>query len=114
VTKSHAESLEEVHSSVETRHSKLWKRVFAGPAYPVSVPLIISVLLIASMAGNSLLLICIILLPLIRGEKSWMEEKPAGTLVMGSHGHRLLGDLLLGQTVDPVRHQVDIPLLVVR
>jgi manganese transport protein len=35
-------------------------------------------------------------------------------LVMGSHGHRLLGDLLLGQTVDPVRHQVGIPVLVVR
>jgi manganese transport protein len=35
-------------------------------------------------------------------------------LVMGSHGHRLLGDLLWGQTVDPVRHRVDIPVLVVR
>lgn len=35
-------------------------------------------------------------------------------LVMGSHGHRLLGDLLLGETVDPVRHQVGIPVLVVR
>jgi manganese transport protein len=35
-------------------------------------------------------------------------------LVMGSHGHRLLGDLLLGETVDPVRHRVGIPVLVVR
>jgi len=36
-------------------------------------------------------------------------------LVMGSHGHRLLGDLLLGQTVDPVRHRVgNVPVLVVR
>jgi len=35
-------------------------------------------------------------------------------LVMGSHGHRLIGDLLWGQTVDPVRHQVKIPVLVVR
>ena len=35
-------------------------------------------------------------------------------LVMGSHGHRLLGDLLWGQTVDPVRHRVAIPVLVVR
>jgi manganese transport protein len=35
-------------------------------------------------------------------------------LVMGSHGHRLLGDLLWGETVDPVRHQVEIPVLVVR
>ena len=35
-------------------------------------------------------------------------------LVMGSHGHRMLGDLLLGETVDPVRHGVRIPVLVVR
>lgn len=35
-------------------------------------------------------------------------------LVMGSHGHRMLGDLLLGETVDPVRHKVRIPVLVVR
>ncbi|HNY28147.1 MAG TPA: Nramp family divalent metal transporter [Candidatus Sumerlaeota bacterium] len=35
-------------------------------------------------------------------------------LVMGSHGHRLVGDLLWGETVDPVRHRVDIPVLVVR
>jgi manganese transport protein len=34
-------------------------------------------------------------------------------LVMGSHGHRLLGDLLWGETVDPVRHKVGIPVLVV-
>ena len=35
-------------------------------------------------------------------------------LVMGSHGHRLVGDILWGETVDPVRHQVAIPVLVVR
>ena len=35
-------------------------------------------------------------------------------LVMGSHGHRLISDMLWGQTVDPVRHQVNIPMLVVR
>jgi manganese transport protein len=34
--------------------------------------------------------------------------------VMGSHGHRLIGDLLWGETVDPVRHKVKIPVLVVR
>ncbi len=35
-------------------------------------------------------------------------------LVMGSHGHRLIGDLLWGETVSPVRHKVNIPVLVVR
>jgi manganese transport protein len=34
-------------------------------------------------------------------------------LVMGSHGHRLLSDILFGETVDPVRHKVHVPVLVV-
>jgi len=42
------------------------------------------------------------------------ESHQVDLLVMGSHGHRLLGDLLLGQTVAPVRHGVAIPVLVVR
>jgi len=188
-------------------------------------PMIVSILTISIAAGISLFLVYIIILPLIRGEKSWKEERPTGALkvlerietyrskhiaaalgrdesdaavvsralslakaekamltlihvvdsapaqvysgdvydehtredeqylleiaeeiraagvaveialghgdpsrelinyaashkvdmlVMGSHGHRLLGDLLWGQTVDPVRHQVEIPVLVVR
>jgi manganese transport protein len=35
-------------------------------------------------------------------------------LVLGSHGHRLFGDLVFGQTVDSVRHAIDIPVFVVR
>ncbi|MEJ2100694.1 MAG: Nramp family divalent metal transporter [Desulfobacterales bacterium] len=42
------------------------------------------------------------------------ESHRVDMLVMGSHGHRLLGDLLWGQTVDPVRHRVEIPVMVVR
>jgi manganese transport protein len=187
-------------------------------------PLLISILTISIAAGISLFLVYIILLPIIRGEKSWAAEKPSGAsaviegiqthrskhiaaalgrddsdtaivgralslakaagalltlihvtdsapaqfyssdaydehtrddeqylleiatevraagvaveialpqgdpskelirfaeshgvdmLVMGSHGHRLIGDLLWGQTVDPVRHRVGIPVLVV-
>jgi manganese transport protein len=34
-------------------------------------------------------------------------------LVLGAHGHRLLGDLILGQTVSPVLHRLSIPVLVV-
>jgi manganese transport protein len=44
----------------------------------------------------------------------YIESHKVDMLVMGSHGHRILGDLLFGETVDPVRHQVDIPVLVVR
>jgi manganese transport protein len=34
-------------------------------------------------------------------------------LVLGTHGHRFLADLALGQTVSPVLHRLDIPILVV-
>jgi len=44
---------------------------------------------------------------------SFAESHKIDMLVMGSHGHRLLGDLLWGETVDPVRHKVGIPVLVV-
>ncbi len=35
-------------------------------------------------------------------------------LVMGAHGHELLKDILLGTTVDTVRHRIRIPVLIVR
>jgi len=44
---------------------------------------------------------------------NFAESHGVDMLVMGSHGHRLIGDLLWGQTVDPVRHRVGIPVLVV-
>ena len=34
-------------------------------------------------------------------------------LVIGAHGHSGLKDLIYGQTVDAVRHELDIPVLVV-
>ena len=43
-----------------------------------------------------------------------VEETGIDMLVMGSHGHRGLDDLVFGQTVSAVRHAVDIPVLVVR
>ncbi len=38
----------------------------------------------------------------------------ADLLVMGAHGHQFLKDLILGATVDTVRHRVDIPVFIVR
>ena len=35
-------------------------------------------------------------------------------MIMGSHGHRGLDDLVFGQTVTAVRHNLTIPVLVVR
>jgi nucleotide-binding universal stress UspA family protein len=35
-------------------------------------------------------------------------------IAMGSHGHRLLGDIILGSTIHEVRHRTSIPVLSVR
>ena len=35
-------------------------------------------------------------------------------VAMASHGHKLLGDFFLGSTIDKVRHNTVIPILVVR
>jgi manganese transport protein len=43
-----------------------------------------------------------------------VKENGFDLLVLGSHGHHLMGDILYGQTVDSVRHAIDIPVFVVR
>ena len=43
-----------------------------------------------------------------------VKDSEAALLVMGAHGHRGLKDLLLGATVDSVRHQVGVPVLIVQ
>jgi manganese transport protein len=35
-------------------------------------------------------------------------------IIMGAHGHRRLKDLMYGNTINPVRHELRIPLLIVR
>jgi len=35
-------------------------------------------------------------------------------IAMASHGHKVIGDILFGSTIDKVRHNTAIPLLVVR
>ena len=41
-------------------------------------------------------------------------ERNVDLLVMGGHGHRVIGDLLRGTTIDAVRHRLKIPVLAVR
>lgn len=43
-----------------------------------------------------------------------LKKEPVDLLVVGSHGHGLVSDLLYGQTVDKVRHGLDIPMLIAR
>jgi manganese transport protein len=39
--------------------------------------------------------------------------KEVDLIAMASHGHRLVGDLLLGSTIDTVRHKATVPMLVI-
>jgi len=42
------------------------------------------------------------------------RECNADLLVMGAHGHKGFKDLIFGSTIDAVRHNLTIPILVVR
>lgn len=43
-----------------------------------------------------------------------VNDANADLLVMGAHGHHFLKDLLLGTTIETVRHKVNAPMLIVR
>jgi nucleotide-binding universal stress UspA family protein len=43
-----------------------------------------------------------------------IEAEDCDLVAMGSHGHRLLGDIIHGSTIYEVRHKVSIPVLLVR
>ncbi|MFI5356010.1 MAG: universal stress protein [Opitutales bacterium] len=42
------------------------------------------------------------------------ESSQCKLIAMASHGHKLIGDIIHGSTIDRVRHNTAIPLLVVR
>ncbi|HEV8377190.1 MAG TPA: universal stress protein, partial [Candidatus Polarisedimenticolia bacterium] len=42
------------------------------------------------------------------------RENHLDLLVLGGHGHRLLGDMMKGQTISSVRHAVTIPVVTIR
>ena len=43
-----------------------------------------------------------------------VKEYKADLLVMGAHGHNTFKDMVLGTTVDAVRHRLEIPVMIVR
>jgi len=49
-----------------------------------------------------------------RGLIELARAEDVDLLVMGGHGHRALGDVLHGETIQHVRHGLDIPILTVR
>ncbi|HKB92321.1 MAG TPA: universal stress protein [Opitutaceae bacterium] len=42
------------------------------------------------------------------------EKENCDLIAMTTHGHRLLGDIIFGSTIEAVRHRAHIPLLLVR
>jgi nucleotide-binding universal stress UspA family protein len=44
----------------------------------------------------------------------WVRDKGCDLIAMTSHGHKFLADAFLGSTIDKVRHNTSIPILVVR
>ena len=42
------------------------------------------------------------------------HEKEVDLIAMTTHGHRFVSDLLYGSTADRVRHNVDIPVLLLK
>ena len=42
------------------------------------------------------------------------ETRDVDLIAMSTHGHRLISDLLYGQTADKVRHAVDVPVLLLK
>lgn len=42
------------------------------------------------------------------------RERDADLIAMSTHGHRFIGDVLHGSTADKVRHQVNIPVLLLK
>jgi manganese transport protein len=42
------------------------------------------------------------------------ETEKCDLIAMTTHGHRLIGDIIYGSTIEQVRHKSTVPLLVVR
>jgi nucleotide-binding universal stress UspA family protein len=42
------------------------------------------------------------------------REKNIDLIAMTTHGHRLISDILYGATADKVRHEVDVPVLLLK
>lgn len=42
------------------------------------------------------------------------RAEPVDLIAMTTHGHRLIGDLLRGSTADKVRHEVNVPVLLLK
>lgn len=44
----------------------------------------------------------------------WVREKGCDLVAMGTHGHKLLADMVLGTTASRVQHNLSVPVLLLR
>ncbi len=44
----------------------------------------------------------------------WVDQKGCDLVAMGTHGHKLLADLILGATASRVQHNISVPVLLLR
>ena len=44
----------------------------------------------------------------------WVRQRGCNLVAMSTHGHRLLADLFLGTAADTVRHEVEVPVLLIK
>ena len=44
----------------------------------------------------------------------WVRDRHCDLVAMSTHGHRLLADLFLGTAAEAVRHQVEVPVLLIK
>jgi nucleotide-binding universal stress UspA family protein len=44
----------------------------------------------------------------------WVRERGCNLVAMSTHGHRLLADLFLGTAANTVRHEVEVPVLLIK
>ncbi|HEX3602372.1 MAG TPA: universal stress protein [Lacipirellulaceae bacterium] len=44
----------------------------------------------------------------------WVDDKGCDLVAMGTHGHKLIGDLFFGATASKVQHNISVPVLLLR
>ncbi len=49
-----------------------------------------------------------------RGLLAVVTERNCDLIAMASHGHKLIGDIIHGQTIEKVRHEARVPMFIVR
>ena len=50
----------------------------------------------------------------VREIVQWIQKRHCDLVAMGTHGHKLLGDLVFGETASRVQHNISVPVLLLR